>query len=107
MSLLLAFVLLAPQDHPKVSPFGGLRWAGDDPEVLVAETWYRLVAIDGTPAAEILDFCKETWGKDWQRRFGEDLFEAMRRMGKRPRPFALLQVKEPDTGKVREVNVQW
>jgi hypothetical protein len=108
MRTFAAIVLLAvlggsPQDYPKASPFAGLRWVEGEPDVRVDGAWYRLVSINGTPAKDILDFCKSTWGKDWQRRFGEDLVEVLVRMKLKPRVTVDLEVKELDSGKVREI----
>jgi C-terminal processing protease CtpA/Prc len=66
-------VSLAPQDvEEKSSPFDGLRWSGDQPEVQVDETWYEPVTIDGIDVKEILAFADQ-WPPGREKRFAEDL----------------------------------
>ena len=86
------------QRYAKLAPFDGLRWNGDEPEVMVDETWYRLVAIDGTKQTEILAFCKKTWRGRWQKRFSEDLVEVLSRMGHPPGKTVDLGVRELSGG---------
>lgn len=102
-AVLLAVLGGSSQDHPKVSPFSGVRWVDGEADVQVGGEWYRLVSINGTPAKDILDFCKTTWAKDWQKRFGEDLVEVLSRMELKPRGTVDLEVKELESGKVREL----
>ncbi len=91
----------AQEKYDKRAPFSGLRWNGETPEVDVAGTWFELVAIDKTPAKDIVEFCKKTWPDLWKKRFGEDLVEALMRMGKPVRATVELEVKELDSGKAR------
>lgn len=65
----------------KASPFDGLRWQGDAPEVLLDATWYRSTSIAGVDTADILEFCERRWPGQVRKRFGEDLVEAMVLMG--------------------------
>jgi hypothetical protein len=82
-SFLLALCALAPlslaQRHPdKASPFDGVRWEQGRPEVLVADEWYGLLAVDETDTDDILAALAERWGADAQRkRFAEDLVEGL------------------------------
>ena len=70
------------QDYDlKVSPFDGLRWSGDRPEVDVAGTWYRPLEINGVTVDSILEFCDGRWRGQRKKRFGEDLAEALVLMG--------------------------
>lgn len=72
----------AAQDgERKESPFDALRWAGDQPEVRVGEQWYRPISIEGVAVADILAFCDKRWPGRRQKRFGEDLVEALALMG--------------------------
>ena len=65
-------VSLAPQDvEEKSSPFDGLRWSEDQPEVQVDETWYEPVTIDGIDVKEILAFADQ-WPPGREKRFAED-----------------------------------
>jgi len=80
--LLSTLALFAAQDHDvKASPFDGLRWQGDSPEVLLGDTWYVPVSIDELAVDEILATCERRWPGGVRKRFGEDLVEAMVLMG--------------------------
>lgn len=65
----------------KGSPFDGLRWHENRPEVLVEDVWYEPLTIEGVTTTSILDVCEERWPGKQQKRFGEDLIEAMAIMG--------------------------
>ena len=73
-----AFAQNAPS---KASPFEQMRWVNGQPEVYVQSKWYKPVAINGVDVQEILDFCNRQWPGLKEKRFGEDLVEAMKRMG--------------------------
>ncbi len=93
---LLATASLAAQR----SPFDGLRWKGETPEVQVESTWYALVAIDDVDAAELVRFAQATFGpRMWQKRIREDLVEVMKRMGHEPGEAVTLTVRTLDGGK--------
>jgi hypothetical protein len=83
LSVLLGFGPHAgAQDHNvRGSPFDGLRWEGDEPEVLIGTTWYRPVSLDGLVVADICTRCEEEWPGKMKKRFGEDLVEALVLMG--------------------------
>ena len=71
---------LVSQDvDEKSSPFDGLRWSGDQPEVQVAGTWYKPVAIDGIGVDEILAIA-DTWSPGREKRFAEDLVPILVRL---------------------------
>jgi len=89
----------APQSgHPKLAPYEGIRWTtpGSPPvtEILVEGTWYQLVQLDGLAAAKIYTFCETTWPGQAQKRFGEDLVEALTRMGHTVGTAVDLEVRE-------------
>ncbi|MEM7517719.1 MAG: hypothetical protein AAF368_12465 [Planctomycetota bacterium] len=65
----------------KGSPFDGLRWTDGEPEVQVDKDWFEPVAVHGVPIAEILEFCEQRWPGRQEKRFGEDLVEALNLMG--------------------------
>ena len=72
-------------DQPKRTPFEAVRWQDSDPEVRIDSKWFRLVAIDGVAAEEVITFSKETYGDAaWRQRFAEDLVEVLTRMGHEP-----------------------
>ncbi|QDV06655.1 carboxy-terminal protease [Planctomycetes bacterium Poly30] len=76
-----AFPSITQTGEDKASPFDGLRWSSGLPEVDVEGTWYRPVSIDGVSVASILEFCEKRWPGKREKRFGEDLVEAMALMG--------------------------
>lgn len=67
----------------KGSPFDALRWKGETPEVLVGDEWFVPLSIHEVEVAEILEFCEKRWPGQVQKRFGEDLVEALGLMGHR------------------------
>lgn len=70
--------------YPRLSPFAAVRWQESQPEVKLGQQWYGLVSLDNLPAAEILAFSRQSYGKRWQKRFEEDLVELLSRMGHPP-----------------------
>ena len=80
LALVLSLAVLVPQDvDEKSSPFDGLRWSGDQPEVQVDGTWYDPVAIDGIDVEEILAIA-DTWSPGREKRFAEDLVPILMRL---------------------------
>jgi C-terminal processing protease CtpA/Prc len=80
LALVLSLAVLVPQDvDEKSSPFDGLRWSGDQPEVQVDGTWYEPVAIDGVDVDEILTLA-DTWSPGREKRFAEDLVPILMRL---------------------------
>ena len=73
----------AGQDaQDKTSPFEALRWNGDVPEVLVQGDWYRPLLIHDVGVEDIIAFLERTQPGRVRKRFGEDLPEMMRKMGR-------------------------
>ncbi len=73
LSAVLCLASLAHQDvDEKSSPFDGLRWSGDQPEVQVDRTWYKPIAIDGIAVEEILVLA-DGWAPGREKRLAEDL----------------------------------
>ena len=101
LTILCLLSSAAPQDFEKLSPFSGLRWNGSVPEVEVGGTWYELVKLEGKSASEIVDYCKETYGRRWEKRFAEDLVEVLAGMRVKHGRKVTLEVKELDSGTVR------
>ena len=80
LALVLSLASLVPQDvDDKSSPFDGLRWSGDQPEVQVDGTWYKPVAIDGIGVEEIL-IVADGWSPGREKRFAEDLVPILVRL---------------------------
>lgn len=65
----------------KGSPFEALRWNNGEPEVRIEETWYQPVSIHGVAVSDILEYCEKRWPGKREKRFGEDLVEAVEGMG--------------------------
>jgi len=70
------------QEHERRAPWPAVRWRDEVAEVEVDGRWHELVAIDGTKGADVVAFCRRTWPDLWQKRFEEDLVEALARMGR-------------------------
>jgi hypothetical protein len=85
-------------EYPKVAPYDAIRWDGTTPEVRVDEKWYRLLDIDRVSAESIVSFCRGRWPQIWKKRFEEDLYQAMSRMGRPPRDRVDLALVDLATG---------
>ncbi len=87
LSLLLLFHFFAApsilaQDHPtKASPFDAIRWLEQQVQVQVGGKWYIPIAIDVVEVEQILEKCRQQWPGQLQKRFAEDLMEAMELLG--------------------------
>jgi hypothetical protein len=93
--------------YPKLAPYSAVRWKDSTPQVKVKDVWYELLAIDGTQAKAVIQFCKDKEGKLWQKRFEEDLVEMMARMGHEPGKKVTLKVRDLKSGKTKVLkNVQ-
>ncbi|MHC4956560.1 MAG: S41 family peptidase, partial [Planctomycetota bacterium] len=87
----------------KLSPFTEVACEGETPYVRFAGEWYELLEMDGVAAKKIISFCKKRYGRDWERRFAEDLVEVLEGMGRKAGPTAKLKLKAKGTGKERTV----
>lgn len=84
-TIVLGTTSLQAQKHPnKASPFDAIRWVEEEPQVQIAGAWYTPVAIDDVEVDIILAFCKKRWPGQLQKRFAEDLMEAMALLGQKP-----------------------
>ncbi|MGE4614825.1 MAG: hypothetical protein AAEJ46_10865, partial [Planctomycetota bacterium] len=73
------------QDHPtQASPFDAMRWLEQQPQVQIGGKWYIPIAIDGVEVEKILAKCRQQWPGQLQKRFAEDLMEAMALLGHEP-----------------------
>lgn len=84
-------------EYSKRSPFTGVRWNDDHPEVEVDNRWFKLVSLDGVPVAEIISFGRRTYRGLWQKRFEEDLVELLSRMGHPPGDTVQLELESLTT----------
>ncbi|OUU25477.1 MAG: hypothetical protein CBC13_01990 [Planctomycetia bacterium TMED53] len=106
LSLLLLFsalFLCSPleaQKYPqKASPFDEIRWKDGQPEVRVDDTWYSPISIDGIEVSEIIATCEKRWPGQVEKRFTEDLMEALSLMNHRCGDTVTLRLRSLDTGK--------
>ena len=103
--LLLLFNLFAApsilaQNHPtKASPFDAIRWLEQQPQVQIGDKWYIPIAIDGVAVEKILAKCRKQWPGQLQKRFAEDLMEAMALLGHEPSDTVTLRLKTSPAAK--------
>ena len=60
------------QEWSRVSPFTRVDISGDDARVVYDGVAYDLVSIEQRPTAEILAFCRKTYGRNADERFAAD-----------------------------------
>jgi serine/threonine protein kinase len=85
--------------YPEVSPYSDIRWRMGGPQVLVDDTWYELLEVDRLKVATIVQFCRETTPEGsglWRKRFEEDLWQVIWRMGRFPGAWVDLRLRELD-----------
>jgi CubicO group peptidase (beta-lactamase class C family) len=75
------------------SPFAAVRWQSSQPEVKVGDEWFKLVSLDGIPAADIVAFSRRTYDGLWRKRFEEDLVALLTGMGHPPKDTVTLVVQ--------------
>ena len=101
---LVLTLVAAPQDHERrASPFDAIRWEEDRPVVQVEAAWYRPISIDGLAVDEILEVCRARWPGQVQKRFSEDLMEAMFLLDAEPGPRVTLELERTTDGQVVEL----
>ncbi len=86
------------------SPYAGLRWRGEVPEVEVEGGWSELVSVEGVQAPLLVAYCKQTAGHRWRKRFSEDLVQVLNRVGRWPLFRVDLEVRDPASGEVRRLD---
>ena len=98
VTTMLWFASSAPaQKHPqKASPFDGIRWVDEQPQVQVGEDWYLPISIDGVQISRIIEKCQQRWPGQLHKRFAEDLMEAMSLLGEEPESQVSLRLKPLD-----------
>lgn len=70
----------AQHAEPGTSPFTGVYAEGNKTFVMVDGKWYEPLAIDGTPASHIIEFCQYAYKNNWLKHFSEELVEVMQTM---------------------------
>jgi RNA polymerase sigma factor (sigma-70 family) len=87
------------REYDKLAPYDAIRWQdARTPIIRVNGTWYAWRAIGEVEVAKLIDFAAKTWRADEvEKRIGEDLVEALTRMGHAPGVKVTLGVVELDT----------
>ncbi len=89
-------------EYPHVSPFEGVRWNGESPDVEVEGKWFGLVGVGKYSVERLVGFAKESEGKDWKKRFEKDFVALAGLMGVEvDREVVPLWLKDLGTEKVR------
>lgn len=104
--VLLSFCLhgcFLAQDYEKLSPFTDVVAEGGRIIVEFSGKEYELLEIDGLETDAIIRFSRETYPRNWEKRFAEDLVEVLTRMGSRPGKTASLLLRDPESGTTQRV----
>ncbi|NUQ52310.1 MAG: hypothetical protein HUU19_06380 [Phycisphaerales bacterium] len=88
-----------------VSPFDGVRWpAKGEPQVLIGDVWYELVAVEGWPIGQLLSFVETKYGAARvAKRFEEDLAEVFSAAGRVLPAEVVLRVRLASGGGEKDV----
>jgi RNA polymerase sigma factor (sigma-70 family) len=70
--------------YSRIAPYNGIRWHGNEPQVLFRGEWYRLISIDDVTPEQITAFQKSSGDSAIHKHFAEDLVELLTRMGHAP-----------------------
>jgi hypothetical protein len=82
--------------YPRRAPFEAVRWSAGATHCRLDGAWFLLDGIDDVSSVELLAFCEETWPGQARKRFGEDLVEALTRMGRAPGDTVVLALRTLD-----------
>lgn len=85
-------------DWERVAPWSGVRFDGDAVDVLVAGDWYRLDAIEGVAAGDLVAHAKAAYGSRWQKRIVEDIVEVLAGLSRETDGTVRLDLVDPATG---------
>ena len=86
----------------KLSPFSRVACQGDVAMVTYNGQPMELVSLNGLTTKRILDFCKQRYGNQWEKRFAEDLVEVLGGMGQKVGNTCSLVLKDA-SGKIVKV----
>lgn len=82
------------KEFPRRAPYNAVRWEGETASVRIGEEWVGLASIDGVAVGDIVAYCRQTYGRIWQKRFEEDLVEVLIGMEHTPGDTVQLVVQE-------------
>ena len=86
-----------------MSPFTRVDVTGDTARVIYDGVAYELVSIERLPTADVLAFCRKTYGRNADERFAADIVEVLTAMGKRPGQTVHLVLRDPRTKELTTV----
>jgi len=86
------------------APYADLRWDRDTPHVEFDGTWYELVAINDVASAELVTYCRATFGDGWRRRFALDLPVVLLGVQQPAASTVALKLRDPANGRVLVVD---
>ncbi len=94
-----------------MSPFDAVEWSETDnprPRVLIGDTWYLLDAVNGMPINDLLAGIEQHYNRrDLQKRFEEDLVEALGKLGVAKGQSATLLVRTAEDQPAQTITAEW
>ena len=97
------------QEYEKLGAFEVVRWNENaaGPEVELGGIKYELKEVQDLPVAQVLDFCRKNYPKDWRKAFEEDLIEVLSKMAKPPEGTLKIKVRPAEGGEDRVFEAVW
>jgi hypothetical protein len=93
---------VAAGDWERTAPWSGVRFEDEGLQVLVGGEWYRLAAIEGVSAAELVAHAKREYEGRWKKRIVEDIVEVLEGLGHEMDGAMRLDLVDPGTGEELE-----
>jgi hypothetical protein len=89
-----------------ISPFTKVRFEGENALVTYAGSEYQLAAINEVSAAEIMEYARNKYKDQWQKRFAEDLLTVLNNMGHpiMSEHSISLTLVDPQTGQSKDID---
>lgn len=89
---------------PTVSPFTDIRHPTPETAIVqYAGKRYELVSMEGRKTVEILRACRREYGDEWEKRFAEDLVEALSRLGIQVDETIAIELRDLESKNVQRV----
>src|SRR5687768_9189880 len=92
------------QEWSRVSPFTRVDVTGDTARVIYDGVAYELVSIERLTTADVLAFCRQTYGRNADERFAADIVDVLTAMGKRRGRTVHLVLRDPRTKELTTVD---